>query len=555
MMTLEMGGEGGGDTKRARSSSAVGAAASAHISIRGISCRDATPEGVQGIVGGGVGVLPSVKRNAHLAAPVEVVLGSAVAAAVVAGGDFADACIHAPPADLGVFFSTPVAEGGGRGLLVDGVPQSHLQRRSYVVYEHWTHNLSGLSMEGVSLSAGHQQRIGFQLLRGVLRMHQWAFVHGAISPDVVCFARDGMVKLLPRPNHQRSITDFDLKQVAGILKEVGGAGTRTGQNLMRKSASTAVGAGGEGGAPRISAPQLQCMSPELLMGAAFVLPCSDAWSVACVLAHALIGRPLFPGTTRQEVLQSIVATVGPVTKRWPASRYLPLHSLVSPCEFQRSEAKKLGGTPAPQLEELLRASGVPKALSRLLRKMLAIDPAQRPDAKAALQNEYFKVFVPPSKPGIESLYSGAAAASAVKQRVAGTVLLSSFPQGGLISATTFRSSLAYSASDNAAVPPHNAGEALPEGFERPRVAGDCGPAETGEQAAEGDAAEVAVPVDIDPFPYLKPCVMIASDLSHQQRAQRAASWSASLPIVLAVSAYGNSSAASAATSGFGAGFA
>ena len=541
-----------GPAKRGRGD--TGAVTAPGLVLRGISCRDATAEGVQGIVGSGVGLLTSVKRNAHLAAPVEVVLGTHAADAVRKQGAFASAGLHAPPSDLEEFFSTPLADGGGRGLLVDGVPQSHLQRTSYVVFEHWAHNLSGLCMEGVLLSAGQQQRLGFQILRGALRMHQLAYAHGCISPDTVCFARDGMVKLQPRPAGQRSVRDFDVKQTAGILKEIGGGGTRTGQGLLRKSAS---GTDADSVAERLPASQLQCMAPELLMGANFVLPCSDAWSVACVLAHALLGRPLFPGSTRQEVLRSIVAAVGPITKRWPASRYLPLHSLVSPAEFQRSEAKKLGGPAPPQLEELLLKSGVSKPLARLLRKMLVLDPAQRPDAKAALHNEYFKAFVPPSAPALQGLAPGGDMQSAVKLRVAGTVLLSGFDQSKIIAKTTFRASLPYDKAEAEALLPHNAGEAAPDAALMPRVAGDDEAA-----AADADAPEagegggdIAVPVDIDPFPYLQPCVMLPGDLAHQSAAERAAAWSGSLPVVAAASTTGQAVTGAAAASGFGAGFA
>ncbi len=550
-----------GAAKRSRTDTAQDTSAHSHVLIRGISCRDASAEGVQGIVGGGVGVLPNVKRNAHLAAPLEVVLGTQVAESVAHGSSLPAAAVQPPPQDLETFFSTPVSQGGGKGLLVDGTPQSHLQRHSYVVFDHWAHNLSGLCMDGVLLSAGQQQRLGFQLLRGALRMHQFAYVHGAISPDVVCFARDGMVKLLPRPAGQRSVRDFDLKQVAGILKEIGGSGTRTGQQLLRKSGN----ADDEHGSMRLPASQLQCMAPELLMGAGFVLPCSDAWSIACVLGHALLGRPLFPGKTRQEVLRSIVATVGPVTKRWPASRYLPLHSLVSGAEFQRSEAKKLQGPVPPPLEELLVKSGVPKACARLLRKMLVVDPAQRPDAKAALHNEYFKAFVPPSKPAVEVLYPGGAQESSVVQRIAGTVLMSSAAAGKVITKTTFRASLPYATAEMDALQPHNAGDKEPDATQLPRVAGDgeglataaaAGDEHEQESAAAGD---VSVPIDIDPFPYLQPCVMVPSDLAQQSAAEKAAAWSAGLPIALATTSGSSSSGAAAAvshsTSGFGAGFA
>jgi len=546
MMVLDALGDQG-PAKRGRGDGA-GAASPAVVTIRGISCRDATAEGVQGIVGNGVGILSAVKRNAHVAAPVEVVLGINAAEAISSGGTLTAAGVHAPPADLETFFSTPMAEGGGRGLLVDGMPQSHLQRSSYVVFEHWAHNLSGLCMEGVLLSAGQQQRLGFQLLRGVLRMHQLAYAHGCISPDSVCFARDGMVKLLPRPSGQRSVRDFDVKQVAGILKEIGGSGTRTGQALLRKTADDADTSG------RLPPSQLQCMAPELLMGAGFMLPSSDAWSVACVLAHALLGRPLFAGSTRQEVLRSIVAIAGPITKRWPACRYLPLHSLVSPAELQRSEAKKLGGAAPPQLEELLLQSGVSKAHARLLRKMLVLDPSQRPDAKAALHNEYFKAFVPPSKPAVQGLDVGGDLSSCVKQRIAGTVLLSSFDRQQVIAKTTFRASLPYGKAEAEALLPYNHGETAPDAALLPRVAGDFDLA--ADLGAADDGADVAVPVDIDPFPYLLPCVMLPEDLAQQSAAERTAAWSAGLPVVSAASTRaGVGGSGGAALSDFGAGFA
>lgn len=53
-----------------------------------------------------------------------------------------------------------------------------------------------------------------------------------------------------------------------------------------------------------------CRPPELLLGATKYGPAVDMWSVGCIFAELLHGKPIFPG--KDEVISSVVFFVLPL---------------------------------------------------------------------------------------------------------------------------------------------------------------------------------------------------------------------------------------------------
>ncbi|WJX32008.1 Cyclin-dependent kinase C-1 [Trifolium repens] len=117
--------------------------------------------------------------------------------------------------------------------------------------------------------------------------------------------------------------------------------------------------------------------PELLLGATRYGPAVDMWSVGCIFAELLHGKPIFPGKDEPEQLNKIFELCGaPNEANWPGVQNTPLYNQFKPTIPMK---RRLG--------EVFRRFD-PNALD-LLEKMLTLDPAQRILAKDALDAEYF----------------------------------------------------------------------------------------------------------------------------------------------------------------------
>jgi serine/threonine protein kinase len=115
-------------------------------------------------------------------------------------------------------------------------------------------------------------------------------------------------------------------------------------------------------------------------------PAIDIWSIGCIFAEILLGKPLFPGRNvvhQLELITDLLGTPSPEViqkvRNEKARRFL-------------SNMRKKPGIPFEQ--HFPRAD--PGAL-RLLRRLLAFDPAERPTAEEALADPYFAGLSQPSR--------------------------------------------------------------------------------------------------------------------------------------------------------------
>lgn len=107
-------------------------------------------------------------------------------------------------------------------------------------------------------------------------------------------------------------------------------------------------------------------------------PAIDIWSVGCIFAEILQGRPLFPGRNVVQQLELITDLLG-----------TPSAAVIQ--KVRNEKAKRFLSNMRPKTgisfeDHFPRAD--PKALS-LLKRMLAFDPQQRPTAMEALCDPYF----------------------------------------------------------------------------------------------------------------------------------------------------------------------
>ncbi|KAL9319594.1 hypothetical protein ACSQ67_011433 [Phaseolus vulgaris] len=106
-------------------------------------------------------------------------------------------------------------------------------------------------------------------------------------------------------------------------------------------------------------------------------PAVDMWSVGCIFAELLHGKPIFPGKDEPEQLNKIFELCGaPDEVNWPGVSKTPWYNQFKPTRPMKR-----------RLREVFRHFD--RHALELLEKMLTLDPAQRITAKDALDGEYF----------------------------------------------------------------------------------------------------------------------------------------------------------------------
>jgi len=119
-------------------------------------------------------------------------------------------------------------------------------------------------------------------------------------------------------------------------------------------------------------------APELLLGSS--APSSyhsaiDVWSIGCILAELLLGRPLFPGQTEAEQLQLICRLLGsPNEKIWPGFAAL-------------APSVSLPHYPYNQLSVTFQGLG--REGVGLIARLLTYDPSKRITTEKAMKHPWF----------------------------------------------------------------------------------------------------------------------------------------------------------------------
>ncbi|VVA97097.1 unnamed protein product [Arabis nemorensis] len=117
--------------------------------------------------------------------------------------------------------------------------------------------------------------------------------------------------------------------------------------------------------------------PELLLGATKYGPAIDMWSVGCIFAELLNGKPILPGKTESDQLTKIYELCGsPDENNWPGVSKMPWYNQMKSSRTLKRRVREI----YPHFDR--------HALD-LLDKMLALDPSKRISAKDALDAEYF----------------------------------------------------------------------------------------------------------------------------------------------------------------------
>jgi len=179
----------------------------------------------------------------------------------------------------------------------------------------------------------------YQLLQGVAYCHQHRVLHRDLKPQNLLINTEGELKL----------ADFGLARAFGIP--------------VRNYTHEVV--------------TLWYRAPDVLMGSRKYSTPVDIWSVGCIFAEMVNGRPLFPGSSESDQLTKIFKTLGtPNKKSWPGVAELP-------------EYKENFTVYPPQLLKKI-CRRLDNAGLELLSRMLQFDPAKRISAENAMKHPYFK---------------------------------------------------------------------------------------------------------------------------------------------------------------------
>ncbi|KAF6014192.1 hypothetical protein HII13_000537 [Brettanomyces bruxellensis] len=125
-------------------------------------------------------------------------------------------------------------------------------------------------------------------------------------------------------------------------------------------------------------------APEIMLTFQQYTTAIDVWSVGCILAEMLSGRPLFPGTDYHNQLQLIIQTLGTPTaddfnviKSWRAKEYIRMLPLCNKKPFSE-----------------LFPDANPLAVD-LLEKLLSFNPKKRITVTQALEHPYLSFYHEP----------------------------------------------------------------------------------------------------------------------------------------------------------------
>ena len=184
------------------------------------------------------------------------------------------------------------------------------------------------------------KQIILQILNGVNYLHNLKYIHRDLKPDNILLSSEGKIIL----------TDFDLCRQESKGKD----------DPMTRTAVT-----------------LYYRAPEIFYGDSYYGNKIDIWSIGCIFAELIIGRPLFKASNELGTLSNIIEIIGcPNEENWEGVSQLPNYLPFNGGEF------KLG--------KILEEGGLSKEGIEIVTKMLMLDPKKRLSCEEFMKKDYFK---------------------------------------------------------------------------------------------------------------------------------------------------------------------
>ncbi|KAK7308914.1 hypothetical protein RJT34_05247 [Clitoria ternatea] len=225
-------------------------------------------------------------------------------------------------------------------MKLEGLVTSRTSTSLYLVFEYMEHDLAGLAaIHGMKLTESQIKCYVQQLLQGLEHCHSRGVLHRDIKGSNLLIDSNGNLK----------IADFGLATVYDPKKK---------QPLTSRVVT------------------LWYRAPELLLGATEYGAAIDLWSVGCILAELLAGKPIMPGRTEVEQMHKIFKLCGsPSEDYWQRTKFPHATSFKPQRSYDR------------QVAETFKKFS-PATLA-LVDKLLSIEPEDRGSATSALNSEFF----------------------------------------------------------------------------------------------------------------------------------------------------------------------
>jgi len=225
----------------------------------------------------------------------------------------------------------------------------------YLVFDFMDTDLHAVIKKGNILKDIHKRYIMYQVLKACNYLHSGNVIHRDLKPSNILLDSDCFVK----------VCDFGLARSLTHLKQT----EQIGNPALTEYVATRW----------YRAPEILLASPRYTKGV-------DMWSIGCILAELLLGKPLFPGSSTLNQIEKIMSVINRPSRA-------DIDSIQS--EYGHSILERASARARKSLRDVIPNS--PPDAVDLMEQLLVFNPEKRLSAQECLSQSYVSKFHSRSK--------------------------------------------------------------------------------------------------------------------------------------------------------------